>query len=303
MRAPSAALQILADGRDLRNPLPVILTPQLPSRPFSELVSLESERRLPRQSPALPSPVPRLKFSPHTHVRGPGSQMLSSAPGVGVGHRDPHGGSVGVQQQQQDTPHRPGFAPSPNSELLGSGTPAPPYRGPRSGSVEGRGVHGGVRSVRPPDLPSELLFLGTQTPLSAQLWRPGAGDPRCPRSRPRSLLGSSASGLGGHRCQREARRLPGQRRRGFPRMSAPRNRPRAPGPCGPAPAGDKLASGNSWLLPTDAGPTGRGCWQGRPASPQVRHTPRPHPAVMPRGPRGVGAGDAAPAHGEATCVL
>lgn len=34
-----------------------------------------------------------------------------------------------------------------------------------------------VGSVRPPDLPSELLFLGTQTSPSAQLWRPGAGDP------------------------------------------------------------------------------------------------------------------------------
>lgn len=78
-------------------------------------------------------------------------------------------------------------------------------------------------------------------------------------------------------------------------MSAPRNRPRAPGPCGPAPAGDKLASGDSWPLPTDAGPTGRGRWQGRPASPPVRHTPRTHPAFMPRGPRGVRAGDAAPA--------
>lgn len=153
-----------------------------------------------------------------------------------------------------------------------------------------------VGSVRPPDLPSELLFLGTQTPPSAQLWRPGAGDPLSSQvARPRSLPGSSASGLGGHRCQREARRLPGQRRRGFPSVSAPRNRPRAPGPCGPAPAGDKLASGDSWPLPTDAGPTGRGRWQGRPASPPVRHTPRPHPAVMPRGPRGVRAGDAAPA--------
>lgn len=71
-------------------------------------------------------------------------------------------------------------------------------------------------SVCPTDLPSELLFLGTQTPPSAQLWRPGAGDPpRCPRSRPRGLPGSSASGLGGHRCQREPRGLPGQRRRGF----------------------------------------------------------------------------------------
>lgn len=157
--APSGCAPLLPpsrsshDGRDLRNPLPLIFTPQLPSRPFSELVSLESERRLPRQSPALPSPVPRLKFSPHTHVGGPGSQMLSSAPGPGVGHRDPHGGSVGVQQQQQqDTPHRPGFAPSPNSELLGSGTPAPPYRGPRSGSVEGRGVHGGVRASAGPAL-------------------------------------------------------------------------------------------------------------------------------------------------------
>lgn len=113
----------------------------------------------------------------------------------------------------------------------------------------------------------------------------GRGTPCRPRSRPRSLPDSSASGLGGHRCQREARRLPGQRRRGFPSMSAPRNRPRAPGPCGPAPAGDKLASGDSWPLPTDAGPTGRGRWQGRPASPPVRHTPRTHPAVMPRGPR------------------
>lgn len=75
--APSGCAPLLPpsrsshDGRDLRNPLPLILTPQLPSRPFSELVSWRVNVGSPASHPPF---LLRFRGSNSLHTRTSGDR-------------------------------------------------------------------------------------------------------------------------------------------------------------------------------------------------------------------------------------